>query len=134
MRTPLDTRDQLLVWYLQLTVRRQLARGDSRRLLRARPELCLENDTLDNDPAIRRAASSGVRLHSTGRRSTADHVVAIVTAAVRAGDLSRDDATLLLLVAAGNSAAAIAHALQRDRSVISRRLQRATRLAARVAA
>ena len=132
MRTRLDERDHLLVAYLQLTVRRQLGRAGSRRILRATPETPLEVlDGLPDGDGVRFAETV---LHSTGRRCAAEHVAVIVTSGVRAGALTLDDAELLLLTAAGNTAATIARQLQRDPSVICRRLQRATRAAARIAA
>jgi hypothetical protein len=101
MRTRLDERDHLLVAYLQLTVRRQLGRAGSRRILRATPETPLE--VLDGFPG---GDGDGVRfaetvLHSSDRRCAAEHVAVIVTSGVRAGVLTLDDAELLLIGGAG---------------------------------
>ena len=137
MRTRLDRRDGFLVAHLQLTVRRQLQRGDSARLLRARIGPVIEHldpDRLDDVAQPGRRGGHGGEGAVTDQRTTADHVATIVTDGVRAGVLSLDDAELLLLAAAGNSAAAIGRWLQRDKSVISRRIRRAAVAAGRVAA
>lgn len=117
----LDAHPAMIAGYLSLTVRRALRRPASVGRLRPMGEQSLVAD-LDQ-----------VAMVGDGR-TTVDHVATIVIEGVRSGVLDRAAAHLLLLHAAGYASAVLAVECGRDRSVISRRIQRATAAAARCAA
>jgi hypothetical protein len=118
----------MLVAYLQLTVRRQMRRSGPQRLFQRRPETSLDSGRYDESCAPIELLSA------PSERDAAGHVATIVRHGLRTGVLSRDEAELLLLIAAGHPAAVIARQLGRDPSVIIRRLHKATRAAGRIAA
>jgi hypothetical protein len=139
---------RMLLAHLQLTVRRQMRRRAAQLAIGNHREHPARLDLIGNpgDPDDDGpGAWTGVERELTGpnafaqlvsrpERDSAGHVATIVRRGTICGAISPADAELLLLVAAGHAAASIARTLDRDPSVIIRRLHRATAAAGRIAA
>jgi hypothetical protein len=139
---------RMLLAHLQLTVRRQMRRRAAQLAIGNHREHPARLDLIGNAGNPHDDGSGawkGVERELTGpgafaqlvarpERDSAGHVATIVRRGTICGAISPSDAELLLLVAAGHAAAAIARTLDRDPSVIIRRLHKATAAAGRIAA